>query len=290
MRQRHLVAALPLLAAVVIVCGPARADTITIDCDDPDPSSTTPIQDKLAQYRVLILQGTCDTEPEIVVPFDDVTIGGSGTIVRQVTVDGAQRFTIRDVTIANSPEIGIYVIDGSSAEISNVTVEYANDSGIDVRFGSFARILDSRIENNVWGLSVNKGGVVDGYRNVMANNREEQVDLAEHGTYRGSAETIDQGLGTYALSVTRNSYLNLRQDSRVTGRTSIVMQSHLRTRDHTTVTGDISVDLQSALDLAEETAVEGDTETRNLSIVRVLDNATVDGTVRCYRTSICMED
>lgn len=286
MRRRHLVAAVPFLAAVVLVSGTATVQACTVSAGD---STFGSIMGALGpDRRTLTVEGTC--VGDVYVNLDDVTIGGSGIMVGQVTVDGAQRFAIHDVTIANSPAIGIYVIDGSSAEISNVTVEYANDSGIDVRFGSFARILDSRIENNVWGLSVNKGGVVDGYRNVMANNREEQVDLAEHGTYRGSAETIDQGLGTYALSVTRNSYLNLRQDSRVTGRTSIVMQSHLRTRDHTTVTGDISVDLQSALDLAEETAVEGDIETRNLSIVRVLGDATVDGTVRCYRTSICMED
>lgn len=194
------------------------------------------------------------------------------------------------MTVANSPEIGVYIIDGASAEISNVTVENAKDSGIDVRLGSFARILDSRIEHNIWGLSVNKGGVVDGYRNVIANNAQEQVDLAEHGTYRGTTETIDQGIGTYALSVTRNSYLNLRRGSSVTGETSLALQSHIRTRDDTGVRGNIYVDLQSALDVAEQSAIEGDIEARNLSIVRVLGGATVEGTVRCYRTSICLEE
>jgi len=150
MKQQRRFTALPILAALVFVCGPARADTVTIDCDDPNLPSSTPIQDTLAEGRVLVIQGICNTEPEIVIRFDDVTLVGDGTIVGQVTVGGAQRFALRNVTVANSPEIGVYIIDGASAEISNVTVENANDSGIDVRLGSFARILDSRIEHNIW--------------------------------------------------------------------------------------------------------------------------------------------
>jgi len=250
--------------------------------------------DALGSGANITFSGICNNEPnnEVIVAFDDVSILGnpSGTIEAQVTVDGAQRFVLRDVTVTNSPEIGIFVTDGASAEIQFVTVENAPDSGIDVRFGSFARILDTTIQNNAWGLSVNKGGVVDGYRNTISDNEYEQVDLSEHGTYRGTTEEIDQGSGTYAMSVARNSYLNLRSGSTVKGKTGVAIQSHLRLRDDTSVEGDIEVDIQSELDLTGEASVEGDIHAQNLSIVRVLDDAEVNGTVKCVRTSICISD
>lgn len=209
-------------------------------------------------------------------------------------MDGAQRFAIRDVTVANSPTIGIYVIEGALAEISNVTVENGADSGIDVRFGSFARVMDSIIRGNVWGLSVGIGGVVDGLRNIFEENNDIQVDIYQHGTYRGTQETIiGEPTGpqpSLALSAARLGHVDLRRQTRITGDIDASLGSHLRLRGQTQLTGDIRVDSQTTVDVADGSTVSGDIETQNLSIVRVLGDATVDGTVRCYRTSICMED
>lgn len=288
MKRQFLLILVSLLVTLMFAPGLATACTVNAGAY---PTISNAL-DVLGSGAGITFSGTC--AEDVTVTADDVTITGDtiigSTIEGQLTVDGAQRFVLRDVTVTNSPEIGIFVTDGASAEIQFVTVENASDSGIDVRFGSFARILDSVVQNNMWGLSVNKGGVVDGLRNTISDNAEEQVDLSEHGTYRGTTEEIDQGSGTYAMSVARNSYLNLRSGSTVKGKTGVAIQSHLRLRDDTSVEGDIEVDIQSELDLAGEASVEGDIRAQNLSIVRVLDDAEVNGTVKCVRRSICITE
>ena len=293
--------AVPLLAAVVLVSEISVAKAQTVDCRET-AGPPNPIELALnGQSQNLLIMGTC--VGPVTVAADDVRIygfavDGEDAIVGQVTVDGAQRFRLQDLRITtgadDEEQIGIYVIGGASAQIWNVVVEDTQDSGIDVRFGSFARVMDSTIRGNVWGLSVGIGGVVDGLRNTIEENDDIQVDIYQHGTYRGTRETIiGEPTGpqpSLALSAARLSHVDLRRQTRIVGDIDASLGSHLRLRGQTQLTGDIRVDSQTTVDVADGSAVEGNIETQNLSIVRVLGDATVDGTVRCYRTSVCMED
>lgn len=273
------------LALLALSAGAASAD-----CTVNGSSGT--ISPLLVEGAQIEVTGTC--EEDLLVNVDDVRIYGGATIDGQITVDGAQRFAITGVTIINNNiaddgQIGIFVINGASAAIHGVTVDGTEDSGIDVRHGAFAQVRDCQIENNVWGLTVGIGGVIDGSGNTIQDNTDAQLEVYQHGTYRGRNDVISAMDGQLAVSVARLSHADLRSAT-IVGKSDVSLGSYLRLRDEAGVTGDLHVDLQAALDIVGESEVTGNVIGENQSIVRVIDGATVSGTVRCYRTSICIED
>jgi cytoskeletal protein CcmA (bactofilin family) len=282
MKRSAILAPIVALAGLVLAFGTAQA--VVINC--PGDSIQAALD---AGETDLEINGTC--VENVTVRSDDVEMYGSGSISGALAVIGAQRFIIQQLTVADSAGVGIELVDGASARIFAVTVENnPYDSGIDVRKGSYAGITDSVIQGNRWGLTVGLGGVVDGWRNTIMNNEDEQVSAYQHGTYRANSETIDRGTGARtAVSLSRNSYVDFRRGTSVTGRSSVELQSHLWIREESTVTGRIVVALQSALDVAESSVVEGNVRARGLSIVRILDDATVTGTVNCFGISICLQ-
>lgn len=285
MMRNLLVAGLAALAGTTIGLASAKA-AITVNC------GTFPgISDAIALgHKDVFVNGTC-TE-DVFVSVDDVTIAGgaNGEIAGTLSVVGAKRFTIRNMTVT-VPGIafeGVLVMNGASATVDNIFVTGSLECGVLVFMGSFADVRNSTIDGNGWGLCASVGSVVSGRNNTIRNSANEGVAIYQHGTYRARGDTVDNtGGGDVAISLDRNSFLDLRP-GRVTGNIVAAHQSHLLVRRSSAIAGDVQVDILSELDLTGNSTVAGDVTATNLSIVRTTDGAAVDGKVKCMGTSICL--
>lgn len=218
-----------LLAGMVLLAGPARAAIVTCGTGN---SITQALQ---GNSNIITIKGVCTENVDI--ERRDVTLeGDGGEIVGTVTIAGASRVVIKNLTIRDAAGDGVDILGASAVEIYDTTIS-SNDGGCGVFVGdaSFLRIENSFIlGHNISGLEqlglcVNQGSVVQGKNNHITDNSF-GVIVIQRGTYFGRGEEIVSIVVNSAMEVAVFSYLELR-DSSVGGRITFTRQSHGSIRD-----------------------------------------------------------
>lgn len=99
---------------------------------------------------VITLQGTCNEN--VVITSNDITLQGEtpsdGISGGGITIDGAQRVVIDNVTVDNAPRDGIVATNGAAVTISNATIENSTRNGVTVLLGATAQINGNTLSGN----------------------------------------------------------------------------------------------------------------------------------------------
>lgn len=233
-----------LVAGLILLASPARAAEVNCGLGETIAQALH-AQALQRKGKSITIKGVCTEDVDI--EKRDVTLeGDGGEIVGTVTITGASRVVIKNLTIRNAAGEGVVVTDASAVEIQGTTVSNNfGECGVSVSNASFLRIENSFILDHdiiaaeQIGLCVGSGSVVRGESNQITGNVY-GVALFQHGTYIGAGEVIGENGSGVAVEVNRFSHLELRSGSSVTGRIDFNRQSHGSLRD-TTVNGDIII-------------------------------------------------
>jgi hypothetical protein len=237
MCNRWIIVGVSLVAGVVLLVSPARATEVNCGLGETIAQA---LHGK-GKGKSITVKGVCTEDVDI--EKRDITLEGvGGEIVGTVTITGASRVVITNLTVRDAAGCGVVVTDASAVEIQGTTISNNDDGcGVSVSNASFLRIENSFILDHVgdnYALSIGSGSVVRGENNRIAGNTW-GVGLFQHGTYIGAGEEIVEGSET-AVEVARFSYFELRSNSSVTGDIAFSRQSHGSLRD-TYVDGYISI-------------------------------------------------
>lgn len=225
--------------------------------------------------------GTC-TE-NVTIARNDVTLQGSGQVVGQITVDGAQRVVITGLTVTG-PGSGIEARANAAINVWNATIEDNAIFGIDVRQGAFA-VIDgniirsngqcevlvrdsgnARVLNNIVEASLPKptscDALVGAFRdsrirmggNMISNTASSgfAVDV-EHGSTLRQDQGHDTITGNVRIVNTANADF---RDMDFTGNVQVAENANFRTR-RSTLTGNVSIGSRSLAVFSSTASVEG---------------------------------
>jgi len=242
-----------LASAFFLTAHPGEAKTVNLTC-----AATKIINKAIPKLKpgdVLVVAGTCDENVVIPAHIHGITIDGQNLATIN-GVDPAQPTlqirgndnTVKNLTITGGG-IGIQVQRSTAAFIDGVTVQNVGATGIAVQGSSFARIVNSTIQNNVNanGISVtenssarigfltnsdtvaspntitgNERGIVVSESstativgNTISNNASDGilVNTVSHADI--ASNTID-GNGGHGINFGRNSGVDLGADSGTT--------------------------------------------------------------------------
>lgn len=229
--------------------------------------------------------GTC-TE-DVTIARNDVTLQGSGQVVGQITVDGAQRVVITGVTVTG-PGSGIEARGNAAITVRNTTVENNAIFGIDVRQGAFAVIDGSMIRSNgQCDVLVRDSG------NARIVNNTVQSDVVKPtscdalvGAFRdsrirmGGNTIINNVPSGFAVDVEHGS--TLRQDQghdTITGNARVINTANADFRDME-ITGAVQV-AENANFRTRSSTITGDITIAPRSLAVFNSSATVNGFVHC---------
>ena len=180
MKMQIGVGTISLILTAALMPNAAEALSTTVNC--PAQSIAAAVN---AGFDEIAIVGTC-TE-DVGIQQDDVTLQG-GTVIGEITVNGARRVTIQDMTIRGDGtpgKNGIVVINGAAVTLSAVTVDGAT-TGIVINQGS-SEIVDSTIKNNTSsGIDFDEGG----YGLVSNSTIQNNTDLGVHIGHSSSGNHI----------------------------------------------------------------------------------------------------
>jgi Right handed beta helix region len=163
----------------------AEAMSTTVNC--PGNSITGALN---AGFDDITVVGTCNEDVEI--RQDDVTIQG-GTVTGELTVNGARRVTIQNLTVRGDGtpgKNGILAINGAAVTIANVTVHGVAATGIAVN-GSTTNVDGSTVENSGGtGIDFDSGSSGTVTASTIQNNTDVGVNVGS-----ASAVTLDGNTG-----------------------------------------------------------------------------------------------
>ena len=191
---------LSALIAVAAAQATAGEAPKLVDCTLPEPQS---IQDALAgvdpdpgETLIITVRGTCTEDVTIV--SDDITLRGEtpsdGISGGGITVRGAQRVVIDNLTVSGAPNHGVLADSGASVTVSDSTITNNSISGIAVRLGATAQING----------------------NTISGNGEYAIVVVEEGSARLRSNTITTTYIPGAIGVFRNAALRLNGGNTVT--------------------------------------------------------------------------
>jgi hypothetical protein len=309
--NHYVIGGIAIVLAVASM--PTAAEAVTVNCNTPAHT----ISGALALgAKDITVVGTCTENVEI--RQDDVTIEGIGaaTVVGQLFVNGANRVTVKNLTVQGAPQpadSGILIDRGGSAVLDHVTVrnavtgvdatgssyvEIINGSlfenntadGIRVQLGSSGVVKDSTSRNNGdGGVTVTRGGSVELVHNSFVDNVGFQVFITEGSTGFLEGNTLtaageDEGLGVF-----RNATARLRGDNTITAqagaldiqRTGVFIQAF----GHDVVNGPIAMFTLGNVDI-RDAVINGDVNIDDHSVVTLRsDSTTVNGNIGLARDS-----
>ena len=189
-------------ALVWLVANPALAGEMPqlVDCTLTEPQS---IQDVLAgvdpdpgETLIITVRGLC-TE-DVVIVSNDIKLQGEtpsdGISGGGITVRGAQRVVIDNLTVTNSPGIGVLAENGAAVTVSNSNITGNTGFGIHVILGATAQING----------------------NEISDNGNFAIIVTEQGSARLRSNTITTDFVGGALGAYRNASLRLNGGNTVT--------------------------------------------------------------------------
>jgi parallel beta-helix repeat protein len=237
------------LGTLMLLCSVSEAKNVKVTC----PSKT--IQSAIAKLKpgdVLLVSGSCSETVDVPANISRITIDGQGTASLNGTdpAGGAIQIRGRDITVKNltvtSLGSGIQVHRGGTALIDGVTIDGVGGSGILINGSSFARIVNSTIENNGDGNGISitenssarigfltNNDTIASPNTITGNNRGISVSESSSATIVGndiSNNTLDgilvntvshadiasntiNGNGAHGINFGRNSGVDLGADS-----------------------------------------------------------------------------
>lgn len=260
--------------------------TVAVNCPG-DAIGSALAQAKPGGVLTLTITGTC-TE-NVAITRNDVMLQGSGQVVGQITVDGAQRVAINGLTLTG-PGSGIEARSNAAITVSNATIENNEIFGIDVRHGAFAVIDGNTIRfNGQCEVLVRDSGHARILNNIIeANQSKPSSCTALVGIYRNSmvrmvgGNTITNTASSgFALEVEFGS--TFRQDGphdTITGNVLVLTMANADFRDMS-FTGNVQV-VENATFRTRNSTITGNITigSRSLAVFNATPT-TVDGIVTC---------
>lgn len=221
------------------------AATTTVDCSRGQ--SIGEVLRSAERPLTVVVRGAC--MESVVIGRDDVSlVGDGGSITGSVTIAGARRAVLADLSITNPAGDGIVVTDGASVTIRNNQINDSSGYGIVVRNASFANVNDNHMLRNgivgntnidASGIGVGHGSTVRALRNEIGENANSGIEVFEGGFYRSEGDTIamrTSAPGRSAVDVFRRGHAELR-GATVSGNVFVNQQSQLQARN---ITGQVS--------------------------------------------------
>ena len=257
----------------------APGSEVKVNCPDDSIGSALA---KAKPGDVLVITGTCPEDVTIV--LDDVVLqGNSGTVLGQITVDGARRVVIQGLTVSG-PGNGIEARRNAVVTVQGSMIENNGVSGIDVRQGAFATIdgntirsngecevlvRDSghvRLLNNIIEASLPKptrcNALVGAFRDArirMGGNAITSTDPSNFAVDVEHGSPFRQDLGHDVISgearVVNTANADFR-DAAFTGNLRVVENSNFRTRN-SMITGNVTIGSRSLAVFNSTTSVDG---------------------------------
>ena len=268
--------------------------SVVVDC------TVGSISDALAEARpggrlIITVEGTC--VENVTITQDDVTVqGGSGVVEGQITIDGAQRVVIDDLTVTGDGA-GIKAQGNAYVTVqNNSTIEDNAGSGIVVTQGAFALIDGNTIRlNGECEIVATDSGNVRMLNNTIESDLNND-SCAAVGAYRDSlirmrggntvTQTAPSGL---AVDVSHGS--TFRQDGghdTIIGNVQVINMSNAEFRD-VNITGDINLLQISVLRMRNpgtdplNVTVTGNININQPNLARFSNPlARIAGNVNCY--------
>lgn len=219
----------------------ADNDSLTVDCSQGQ-SVAEGLGKKAADRPLTVLvRGSC-TE-HIVITRDDVAlVGDGGSITGSVTVAGAQRVVLAELSITNPAGDGVFVTDNASVTIRQNQINDSSGYGVFVRNASFAHLNDNKLLRNgivnntnidASGIGVGHNSTVRALRNEIRDNANTGVEVFEGSLYRSEMDVIEQRTsapGRSAVDVYRRGHVELR-GATVSGNIFVSQQSQFQARN-----------------------------------------------------------
>jgi hypothetical protein len=182
--------ALLSVGAVTLLYSESDAKTVKVAC-----SPTKKLQSAIPKLKpgdVVLVSGTCNESVDVPSTIDRITIEGQGlaTVINGIDpTGGAIQIRGKDITLKNfmvtGPATGIQIHRGGTALIDGVTVDGVGGTGIIVQGGSFARIVNSTMQNNVNGNGISVTENSSARIGFLTNNDQTASPNTISGNNRG---------------------------------------------------------------------------------------------------------
>jgi parallel beta-helix repeat protein len=232
------------------------SDTLAVDCGRGESIQDALGKKKLDRPLIVVIRGAC-TE-NVTVAQDDVTLAGDGgAITGAVTIDGARRAVLADLTISNPGGDGVTVANGASATLRNNRIDDNAGYGVFLRNAAFAIVNNNTMLRNgivnpttidASGIGVSMGSTVRATLNEIRENANTGVEVFDNSIYRSDGDTIamrTSAPGRSAVDAFRAGHVELR-GATVSGNVFLTQQSHVQVRNleglTSTITGNLSAD------------------------------------------------
>ena len=208
------------LALFALSFSHAYAVTFRVNCDRGNQT----IQKALdsvppGQPTTIFIEGVCNEN--VTITSNDITLQGLDPVSSQIigvgefdseeespiTIYGAQRIIIDNLTVAGAESSGIVVIT-AVATVRNSVIENNTFSGIFVGPGAWVRIDQNTIQGNRIGIQVGQGGFGEITNNTIQNNLRDGILV------RGSASAFI-GLSLVNISGPNTIQFNKRDGIRL---------------------------------------------------------------------------
>ena len=198
------VVSLILIAAMMPTV--AQAVSTTVNC--PTDSIAAAVN---AGFEEITVVGTC-TE-NVAIQQDDLTIqggGAGGTIIGELSVTGAHRVTIQNLTISGGPGHGIAAVDGAAVAVTNVIINGVADTGIIATNGSFINVNGTTVQNSGGGtgIAVDMGAQAVIAGSTIRNNSDTGISVLRGSILTLADTTISGSPEGLALNTHAMGWLN----------------------------------------------------------------------------------
>lgn len=262
----------------------AAVVTTTVNCNEGQSIAAAFNQGGPFNSLVVIVQGTCNEN--VTITRDNVTLQGDpvvGGAVTAVTIDGARRVVVANLTITNESGDGLTVTNGGSATIRDNNIVGNGGYGIFLRNAAFALVNKNSLTNNgqtnpdASGIGVSIGSTVRALENEIRDNANTGIEVFDSSNYRSEGDIVAMRTsppGLSAVNIYRAGFADLRRVS-VDGLVDVNQQSQLQVRNvagfpASTITGNISVS--------------------GLSLLRLRSGVVHTGTRSCFPLTVCILD
>jgi len=209
----------------------SRAVSPIIDCDKDNKTITKELENAKPGDTIRFT-GTC--KETITITVDDLTLEGQGPAVMDgqgadqavITIVGAHRVTIKDLTARNGHD-GIRARQGAAVILEGVIAEANTTDGIQIEKDSTARIIDSTAQNNGnSGILVEWASSAGFFGNIVSNGNGSNVSVqgrsgitirgTSNGIFHGGSMVTTSGNEVNGISVNNASSLIVARGSTVT--------------------------------------------------------------------------
>ena len=195
-----------LILTAALMPNAAEALSTTVNC--PAQSIAAAVN---AGFDEITIVGTC-TE-DVGIQQDDVTLqggGAGGTVIGELSVTGARRVTIQNLTVRGGSGSGIAAADGAAVAVTNVTIDGVADTGISATNGSFINVNGATVQNSGGGvgISVDMGAQAVIAGSTIRNNSDTGISVLRGGILTLADTTITGSPEGLALNTHTMGWLN----------------------------------------------------------------------------------